>query len=86
MYKVYLTDNTLTGHHKIYLETLLHRGNAMDISKCMEFESSKKKLGYILDRKKFLQDALKRVENDNFPGGKILHLLYLDNLYTMPFF
>ena len=86
MNKVYLTDNTLTGHHKVYLETLLHTENIVDISKCTDFENNKKKLRYILDRKRYIQDALKEVKNDKFQGEKVLHFLYLDNLYTIPFF
>lgn len=85
MYKVYLTDNTLTGHHKVYLETLLELKNVVDISSCREFESSKKKLNYIFDRKDFIDESIKRSNTENFQGNKILHFLYLDNLYTTPF-
>lgn len=86
MYKIYLADNTLTGHHKVYLDTLLHIENTIDISHCTGFEANKKKVRYILDRKKFVQDALGKIKNDEFQGQKVLHLLYLDNLYTIPFF
>ncbi|PHB95630.1 hypothetical protein COE98_01470 [Bacillus wiedmannii] len=86
MYKVYLTDNTLTGHHKVYLDTLLHVKNTMNFSYCTEFENNKKKLGYILDRKRFVQDIVEKIKSDKFQGQKVLHLLYLDNLYTLPFF
>lgn len=85
MGKVYLADNILSGHHKVYLDTLLQIDNTVDISEETSFTMNKKNLKYIIDRSKFINKMLRRIELDDFNGEKILHLLYLDNLYTIPF-
>lgn len=83
---VYLMDSTLKGHHRVYLEALKTIGNVRDISR--EFEvtmDTKKVFSYVQDRRRIVDYAVGQAHQ-----GKVLHLLYLDNLYmaspfmTMP--
>lgn len=83
-YKVYLVDNILTGHHKVYLDALLSVNETVNISEVTKFTANKKDLRYIIDRKIFINKILKKISADNFNGKQILHLLYLDNIYIIP--
>lgn len=74
---VYLMDSTLKGHHRVYLEALKTIGDVCDISK--EFEvtmDTKRIISYVQDRRKIVNYAVGQSHR-----GKVLHLLYLDNLY-----
>lgn len=75
---VCLMDNTFNGHHLSYLEALKTIDSVRDISKEMKVSLDMKKvISYIKDRSNVIRYAVRQLNNEN-----ILHLLYLDNLYT----
>lgn len=72
-------DSVFDGHHSVYMKALEKINIVENISKDISIENNKKKvIKYIKDRKYILKYALDKVEVDN-----ILHLLYLDQLYTL---
>ena len=86
MYRVFLADNIFSGHHKIYLDTLLAIDSTVDCSVEMEFHQNKFRPKYHLDRNRFIREVISLIDRQNCVECKILHLLYIDNLYTTPLF
>lgn len=86
MYRVFLADNVFSGHHKIYQDTLLTIDKTSDCSIEMEFDPDKFSLKYYLDRNRFIKEVISLIKKQQYSGCKILHLLYIDNLYINPFF
>jgi len=84
MFRVYLADNILTGHHEVYLNTILSMDNVQDVSESIEFENNKKSMAYYLGRINFVKKMLRKVQEDKYSHKKIVHFLYLDNLYIIP--
>ncbi|NYE05893.1 glycosyltransferase involved in cell wall biosynthesis [Bacillus niacini] len=84
MHKVYLADNSFSGHHKVYLDSLLAIDSTIDISIETKFNQDKININYYLDRYKFINNITSMIEGPN--NSLILHLLYIDNLYTNPVF
>lgn len=75
-----MADNTLSGHHKNYLEELatIERTKALIIPK--EFSTSKKELKYYLDRIEFI---VKVLQESNIKKNSTIHFLYLDPIYAV---
>ena len=77
--KVHLVDNSFTGHHFIYQNTLSKINNTKVYNEEIEFFSFKKNIiKAFKNRKKFI----KQVSNKQ---GDIVHFLFLDSLYKCPF-
>lgn len=75
---VKLCDNTKTGHHEIYLNSLLKLKNTKESYFCLELSGIKKnKFNYFFNRRKIIKNFLLGEE-------KKIHLLYIDNLYLWP--
>lgn len=83
--KVYIVDNQISGHHKIYIEALSNIDFVEDVSTSTSFENSKMKVfRYFKDRFSFLNSIKKKLISDKNAEKKVLHFLYLDNLYIVP--
>ncbi|OPA80470.1 hypothetical protein BVG16_07005 [Paenibacillus selenitireducens] len=85
MVKVYLSDNSLSGHHKSYLDALVKIECTDNISEQITFEQTKGRLIYHTERLKYINNAIRKAQIDEYRGLKIVHFLYLDNLYTSLF-
>lgn len=77
---IYLLDNNLSGHHKVYLEALKEIKDTKDICVEKNLEGRKWHYKYFLDRVLYLKTSLEMVKDKD-----ILHILYLDLFYTVPF-
>ncbi|GAA0486495.1 hypothetical protein GCM10008986_09870 [Salinibacillus aidingensis] len=76
---IWIADNVYSGHHKLYMDTLNELDNVNNISHELRFSSNRKNIKrYIKERRDFLKKSLNKINN-----GDVLHLLYLDNLYTI---
>ena len=74
-------DNTTHGHHRVYMETLREIPNVENISRDHLVEQNAKKLfSYIFSRLSIFKYTFKKV-----PKNEAVHLLYMDNLYTVGF-
>lgn len=77
--KVYLSDTTLTGHHKIYQETLSRLTNTEICNYEKKFVSVRKNpLKAYFDRSKYLNKISKICR------GASVHFMYIDSLYKCP--
>lgn len=86
MCKVFLVDNKYTGHHKVYLDTLNTIDKTINSTIEMEFERRKTTLKFFIDRQKFISELLLSLNSkQNKIDKKIVHLLYIDELYSNPF-
>jgi glycosyltransferase involved in cell wall biosynthesis len=75
-------DNAFKGHHLLYINALKILPFVRDISMEYTVSSNKTRLiSYIRDRKRILNYALSQTQSN-----EILHLLFLDNLYTASIF
>lgn len=86
MYKIFLADNSLSGHHEVYLKTILQLENTENSSFVTKFGAKKTSIKYYSSRLAFFKRIKLCVQNSNFNvNKKVLHFLYIDNLYTVPY-
>lgn len=77
--KIYLVDNTESGHHKTYQEALNKIDNTIIKNQIINFTSVKKNIIMaFIERKKFIKNVSTNKKD-------IIHFLYLDSLYKCPF-
>ncbi|MGR9048636.1 glycosyltransferase [Halobacillus faecis] len=80
---ILLVDNTLSGHHKIYLDTLLRIKGTSEGTIITNFPTNKLDVRYYFSRNRYIKNAIKKAYDVN---AKMLHFLYVDNLYVNPFY
>ncbi|WHX80026.1 glycosyltransferase [Priestia flexa] len=86
MYKIFLADNSSSGHHAAYLNSILELDNTENVSSLMKFSEKKYSFDYYLSRLIFLKKIKSNVNKLQSSINKgLVHLLYIDNLYTIPF-
>ncbi|STA98785.1 glycosyltransferase [Clostridium baratii] len=77
---IYLVDNLNSGHHKKYEETLEKIYGVKKINYRMDFFNIKRNfIKSMKQRIKFINNVIKDKQNC------IIHFIYLDNLYKLPF-
>lgn len=74
-----LVDNSETGHHKIYQDTLCNIKNTKKNNFITDFSSIKKNpFKAFKERRNFIKKA-------SYSENEIVHFLYLDSIYKCPF-
>lgn len=77
--KIYLVDNSESGHHRIYQDTLNKIENTKKNNFILQFDSIKQNpIKALKKRKQFIEHVSSGKVN-------IIHFLYLDSLYKCPF-
>lgn len=77
---IHLLENQASGHSMNYTSALKEIEDVIDKTSNIKFENRKWHFNYFKDRVKFLYEKTKELKEKD-----VLHLLYLDNLYTVPF-